>query len=438
MVYVLSKAGQPLMPTKRHGKVRVLLKRKLATVVKRQPFTIQLCYDSDQYTQDVTLGVDSGYSYIGFSAVTDSQELVSGEAKLLSGQKDRLKEKRMYRTQRRARLRYRAPRFDNRKKETGWLTPSIQHKLDAHLRFISLLKGLLPITKTVVEVANFDIQKIKDANVQGEDYQNGEQKGTWNVREYVLHRDHHSCQNPDCKNKAAKPVLETHHLGYFKGDGSDRPENMIALCTQCHIPKNHKLGGFLYGWKPKLKGFREATFMAMVRWRLVNMLACDHTYGFDTKTKRINQGLHKSHSNDAFCIAGGIDQAREAPVVFEQVRRNNRSIEKFYDAKYIDTRTGERACGQELGSQRRSRNLSHAFENNRIFRGQKVSRGQRRIKRQRYFYQPKDLVRYSDKVCEVKGIQNKGAYIKLTGLPKPVKTSLVKPYAFRKGFCVAQ
>jgi len=35
----------------------------------------------------------------------------------------------------------------------------------------------------------------------------------------------------------------------------------------------------------------------------------------------------------------------------------------------------------------------------------------------------------------VKGIQNKGSYIKLEGLSKPVKVELVKPYIFRKGIC---
>jgi hypothetical protein len=36
----------------------------------------------------------------------------------------------------------------------------------------------------------------------------------------------------------------------------------------------------------------------------------------------------------------------------------------------------------------------------------------------------------------VKGIQNKGSYIKLAELSKPVKTETVKPYMFRKGLYV--
>jgi len=39
MVYVLSKEGEPLIPTKRHGKVRHLLKQGKAKVIKKMPFT---------------------------------------------------------------------------------------------------------------------------------------------------------------------------------------------------------------------------------------------------------------------------------------------------------------------------------------------------------------------------------------------------------------
>ena len=70
MVYVLNKDGQPLMPTSRCGKVRRLLKDGQAKVIKRCPFTIQLLYSLTNYTQDITLGVDSGSKHIGLSATT--------------------------------------------------------------------------------------------------------------------------------------------------------------------------------------------------------------------------------------------------------------------------------------------------------------------------------------------------------------------------------
>jgi hypothetical protein len=92
------------------------------------------------------LGALTSKNNIGFSAITDKEELISGEVKLLQGISDRLTEKAQYRRIRRSRLRYRKARFDNRKVDKGWLAPSIQHKLDRHIRFIDKLKSILPIS----------------------------------------------------------------------------------------------------------------------------------------------------------------------------------------------------------------------------------------------------------------------------------------------------
>ena len=153
------------MPTKRHGKVRRLLKQQLAKVVKVKPFTIQLLYETTSYTQNITLGIDSGYNYIGFSAITEKKELISGEVKLRNDISELIKERRMYRRIRRNRLRYRKPKFNNRvsSKKEGWLAPSIKHKLDSHIRFIEYLKKILPITNIVIEVANFDTRQLPTA-----------------------------------------------------------------------------------------------------------------------------------------------------------------------------------------------------------------------------------------------------------------------------------
>lgn len=437
MVYVLSKDGVPLMPTERHGKVRHMLKDGRAVVVKAKPFTIRLTYETTCYTQPVTVGVDAGYEKIGISAVSAGKELFSAECALLKGQVERNKERVMYRRQRRNRLRYRASRFDNRKKPEGWLAPSIQHKLDSHLRLIALVKKLLPVTDIVIEVAAFDIQAIKNPNIEGKEYQEGEQHGYWNLREYILHRDGHRCQNPECKNKANEQVLQVHHIGYWRGDRTDRPGNLITLCDKCHRPENHKQGGFLWGWQPKVKSFRPETFVSTVRWKLVNALGCRYTYGYLTKSCRIDLKLEKSHANDAFCIAGGTDQKRATPLSIEQMRRNNRSLQKFYDAKYIDLRTGEKATGQELNCGRRTRNKNLNGPNLRVYRGRKVSKGRVSVRKRRYPYQPKDIVSYNGKQYIVKGVQNCGDYIKLAELSKPVKTDLVERIRYGRSFCIA-
>ena len=48
-VYVLNKDSKPLMPTTRCGHVRYLLKEKKARVVRANPFTIKLLYETDDW-----------------------------------------------------------------------------------------------------------------------------------------------------------------------------------------------------------------------------------------------------------------------------------------------------------------------------------------------------------------------------------------------------
>lgn len=443
MVYVLSINNKALMPTS-NAKARILLKQKKAIVKNLKPFTIQLNYETTKYTQTITLGIDSGYNNIGFSVITDKKELIVGEVKLLQGMKERLLEKARYRKIRRSRLRYRKPRWNNRTKSKpqGWLAPSLKHKLDSHIKFIDSLYNILPITKTIVEIANFDIQKMKDDTISGVQYQQGNMLGFWNLREYILHRDGHKCQNPNCKNKDKEQILEIHHIKYKSLGGVDNPNNLITLCSKCHTSPNHKKGKFLYDWcqdGKKVRGFKDATFMNMIRWYLVNILKekynnINFTYGYITKNHRIENKIEKSHYNDAFCIAKGVNQIRNIDVhEVKQSRRNNRSLEMFYNAKYIDIRTGEKVSGTELFNGRRTRNKNLNTENLHQYRGEKISKGQRRIRTKRYFYQPNDLVKYEGQVYSVRGTQNSGAYIRLNEIKKVPRVDLLIPYKFNKG-----
>ena len=122
MVYVKSIDGKALMPTS-NAKARKLLKQKKAKVASLRPFTIKLTYKTKtEYTQKLDLGVDSGYSNIGFGVIDAKQECIAGEVKLLEGTKKRLLEKSSYRKIRRSGLRYRKPRLNNRiksKKKEG-------------------------------------------------------------------------------------------------------------------------------------------------------------------------------------------------------------------------------------------------------------------------------------------------------------------------------
>jgi len=191
----------------------------------------------------------------------------------------------------------------------------------------------------------------------------------------------------------------------------------------------------------KLRGFKGATFMTMVRWKMLKILKekyleidINHTYGFITKSNRIAKNLIKSHHNDAFVIAKGEEQIRTEAINFEQIRRNNRSLEKFYDSKVIDIRTGEKVKGAELNNGRTTRDKNKNSENLRAYRGEKISKGRRSIRRQRYFYQSGDLVKYQGQILTVRGTQNKGKYVALKEIKKVPRVDLLIPYIYRKGF----
>ena len=335
MVYVLNKNGQPIMPTKNHAKVRVLLKQGKAKVVNRCPFTIQLQYNSNSYTQPISLGVDAGSKHIGVSATTKTDVLYEGDVELRNDIVNLMSTRRELRRSRRNRkTRYREARFNNRTREKGWLAPSVQQKVDTHLTVVNNVCKILPITSITAEVASFDIQKIKNPLVQGIEYQLGEQLDFWNTREYVLFRDGHLCQC--CKSKSKDKVLDVHHIESRK-IGGDAPNNLITLCETCHtgyhngtvkLPKTIKRG----------MSFRDAAFMGIMRWAFYDRLKslCEPkdvtvrlTYGYITKNTRIVNKLPKEHFIDARCISGNPTAVSDGTVYYQKkVRCHNRQIHK--------------------------------------------------------------------------------------------------------------
>ena len=75
MVYVISKDNKPLMPCS-NAIARLLLKQGKAKVKRREPFTIKLTYDTTNYTQDLTLGVDTGNGTIGTAVSKDNGDII--------------------------------------------------------------------------------------------------------------------------------------------------------------------------------------------------------------------------------------------------------------------------------------------------------------------------------------------------------------------------
>ena len=333
-VFVLNMRGQPLMPCS-PPKARKLLRAGKAVPVRRMPFVIQLKVPTGETRQPINLGVDAGSKHIGLSASTTKEELFASEVELRQDMTDLLSGRRELRRSRRNRkTRYREPRFDNRVhgKNKGWLAPSVENRIQAHLSRIEDILVILPVTSVTVETAAFDMQKIKHPEIKGEGYQQGEQLGFWNVREYVLFRDGHVCQA--CKGKSKDPILNVHHIESRK-TGGDAPNNLITLCETCHKAYH---AGKLKQFSPKRgASFRAETFMGIMRWTVLNRLRERHpelpvtnTYGYLTKHKRIVAGLPKTHCADAFCIAGVLDAKRRGEYLFQkQTRRHNRQIHKL-------------------------------------------------------------------------------------------------------------
>ena len=331
MVYVVNKNGQPLMPTENHAKVRILLKSGKAKVINRCPFTIQLTYESTNYTQKVTLGIDSGSKHIGISATTKDKVLFEADIELRNDIVNLISTRRELRRSRRNRkTRYRKPRFENRRRKDGWLAPSVQQKADSHLTIVAKVHKILPVSNIVVECASFDIQKIKNPSVGGTDYQQGEQLGFWNVREYVLFRDGHTCQC--CKGKSKDKILNVHHIESRK-TGGDAPDNLITLCETCHTGY-HKGTVKLPGTIHRGMSFKDAAFMGIMRWALYEKLKTLYpnvtlTYGYITKNTRIKNSLPKEHYIDARCISGNPKAVGTGEVFYyKKIRCHNRQIHK--------------------------------------------------------------------------------------------------------------
>ena len=163
MVYVIDMNDNPLMPCE-NVVARLLLKSKKAKVLKKCPFTIKLLNETTSYTQSITLGVDTGSSHIGTSAVTnDGKVLYMSDVIVRNDIKDKMDARRRYRRSGRNRkTRYRKARWLNRKNsiKSGRFSPTMISKINSHIKEIEYVKSILPINNLVLETGTFDMQYL--------------------------------------------------------------------------------------------------------------------------------------------------------------------------------------------------------------------------------------------------------------------------------------
>ena len=310
-------------------KARLLLKEDKARIIGYKPFAIQLTVPTGESTQKVHLGVDTGAKHIGIAATSENKVLAKGKIELRDDIHKNMQTRSALRRDRRNRnTRYREARFLNRKRKDGWLPPTVQSKLDATFMWIDKFCNLLPSPILHIEVGKFDIQKMMNPDIKNKEYQNGRCAGYYDVRYFVFARDNYTCQVCKKLNK----ILHTHHLVYKSKGGSDRADNLITVCTDCHSSENHKEGGILYNWMikhKKVKQYKEATFMNIIRKRTFQKYPNSViTYGSETTPHRKGLVLEKTHYNDAIAISK-IENIKENPQEYfyiKQFRKKKRSL----------------------------------------------------------------------------------------------------------------
>lgn len=310
MVYVLSKDNKPLMPCT-NVIARLLLKQGKAKVKKREPFTIKLTYEATEYTQSLTLGVDTGSGTFGTAVSTDDGKIVYMSKVIVRNDiPDKMKQRASYRRNRRSRkTRHRKARWLNRKNsiKKDRFSPTMTSKLYSHVKEIEHVKSILPISTLVLETATFDCHLMKNPSLANEKvkhwgYQQGVNYGFEDTKARVLNRDEYKCQI--CKGKHKDSKLEVHHIVFRSQCGSDEAENLITLCHTCHKALHN--GVIKVNLVGKTKGqLKYATQMNSIRCQLFKRYPdAIETFGSVTKANRLMlRNIDKDHHLDACVIA---------------------------------------------------------------------------------------------------------------------------------------
>lgn len=298
-VFVIDSEGKPLLPTN-EARARILLKKGKAVVYSVEPFTIQLKRAINKPVGEFKIGIDDGAKWVGISVAHKKKIVFAGNIRLRQDVSRKMLQRSQYRRARRSRkLRHREPRFLNRGIK-GWLQPTIRQKKESILRVLDDLGKRLNITECVVEQGQFDVSSMcAGYKLTGEEYQLSEYEGnTW--RQKVLWRDYYTCQHCSSKEK-----LEAHHIVEKSRGGTNRVNNGITLCEDCHSSL-HK-----GEWKLEKRPihFKYPAHLQQGKWFLFNELKkrfreTKTCYGWMTAKARRELGLDKEHYHDASAMIG--------------------------------------------------------------------------------------------------------------------------------------
>ena len=383
LIYVLDKNGKALMPTRRKRHVAKMLDKGEAKIVSHVPYTIQLLRESTHYTHPLCFGTDPGRTNIGHSVVTISaEELYRSELETrnkdvtrLMGERKRHRQSsrrgERKRRQRRAKrhntiikggvinrklpgtektvtcklIRNTEAKFNNRKRQKGWLTPTANHLVQTHINMLKKAEAILPITDVSIELNKFAFMELEDPEATGLDFQNGPLKGFLDIREALYQLQGGKCLL--CGKKHKPEELHNHHIVPKEQYGSDTIGNRCLICNRCH-DKVHKDVKAKERLKKKKEGITKKYGGTSVLNQAMPYIAkamlerygdhCHFTSGGKTCSTRKAMGIEKDrktnpcHGIDAYIIAcAGFEITPESlpedTHVFhvKQYRRHNRA-----------------------------------------------------------------------------------------------------------------
>jgi len=236
-VFVLDKNKKPLMPC-HPARARELLKKGKAAIFRYYPFTIILKEREGGNVQSVQIKIDPGSKYTGVALVADfkrGKKVIWASVIYHRGHviKKNLDTRRAVRRSRRNRkTRYRQPRFLNRKKEKGWLPPSLISRVDNTITWVKRIRRFSPVTSISMELVRFDTQKLENPEIKGVEYQRGTLYG-YEVKEYLLEKWGRKCAYCGKENVP----LEIEHIVPKSRSGTNRVSNLTLACHECNQKK---------------------------------------------------------------------------------------------------------------------------------------------------------------------------------------------------------
>jgi 5-methylcytosine-specific restriction endonuclease McrA len=306
MVFVINKNKKPLSPCS-NAVARKLLKQNKAVIHKRYPFTIRLKnLKENNNVQKYRLKIDYGAKYTGLAILNECNVVWLAQIWHKNVITDKLYARTGHRRFRRSRLRYRKPRFLNRRNQKkGWIPPTLQSRVNNIKSWVTRLQRLCPLTNISYENVKFDIQLMNNPNINGIEYQQGTLMG-YELKEYLLEKFNRKCIY--C-GKMDIP-LEIEHIIPKSRGGSNRVDNLGIACHECNQNKGNKTAeefGFPSIQKQVKHSFKDSALINSTRWKVYNMLVntgleVECGTGALTKMNRIKHGLPKDHHYDACCI----------------------------------------------------------------------------------------------------------------------------------------